>query len=160
MAFNNAVLQEVSDLPAGEVIKASPHNVSVFEVFQDGLIEGRFAKFDNGSLDKLDGSATPDVAAVVKRKVTGEIGAGVYSTSGIEIDQVAEGIDFGFATVTVTDAAAPTKRDPVYTINLDSAETGKATEDSGATGALAVADCVFWEQKAANVWLVRMNKFL
>ncbi|AUG84892.1 hypothetical protein Athena1_0042 [Vibrio phage Athena1] len=159
MAFNNAVLQEVSDLPAGEVIKASPHNVSAFEVFQDGLIEGRFVKFDTGSIDNLDASASP-IVGIAKRKVTGEIGSGVYSTSGIEIDQVAEVINFGFATVTVQDAAAPSKYDPVYAINLDSAEAGKATEDSSATGALAIADCVFWEQKAANVWLVRMNKFL
>ncbi|AUR91020.1 hypothetical protein NVP1154O_07 [Vibrio phage 1.154.O._10N.222.52.B12] len=160
MAFKNAVLQEASDLPAGEVIKASPHNVSAFEVFQDGLIEGRFVKFDTGSIDILDASATPVIAGIAKRKITGEIGDGVYSTSGIEIDQVAEVINFGFATVTVQDAAAPSKYDPVYTINLDSAEAGKATQNSGATGAIAVANCVFWEQKADNVWLVRMNQFL
>lgn len=160
MAFTNAVLQEVQDLPAGEVIKASPHNVSAFEVFEDGLIEGRFVKFDSGSIDLLDASSTPVVAGVAKRKVTGEIGSGIYSTSGIEIDQVAEVINFGFATVTVTDAADPTKYDPVYAINAATAESGKATEDSGATGALAVSDCVFWEQKASGVWLVRINKYL
>ena len=76
MAFENTVLQEVRDLPAGEVLTASPYNVSGYEVFQDGLVEGRFAKFDSGSIDKLDGSATPDIAGVAKRKVTGEIGSG------------------------------------------------------------------------------------
>jgi len=160
MAFDNAVLEEVIDLPAGEVIAASPYNVSAFEVFEDGLIEGRFAKFDTASIDLLDTSATPVIAGIVKRKVDGEIGAGVYSTSGQEIDQVAELINFGFATVTVQAAAAPTKYAPVYTINLASAETGKATQDSGASGALLVADVVFWEQKADDVWLVRINKYL
>lgn len=160
MAFNSAVLQNISDLPAGEAITASPSNTSAYEVFQDGLIEGRFVKFDTGSVDILDTSATPVIAGIAKRKVTGEIGTGIYSTSGQEIDQVAEVINFGFATVTVQDAADPAKYDPVYTINLDSAEAGKATEDSLAAGALLVADVVFWEQKAANVWLVRMNQYL
>lgn len=160
MAFETAVLENAPDLGAGEVIKSNPHSVQVFEVFEDGLIEGRFAKYDTGSLDKLDASVTPKVAAIVARKVTGEIGAGVYSTTGQAIDSVAEGITYGYATVTTTDAAAPTKYDPVYAINLASGETGKATQDSGATGALAVAGVDFWEQKAANVWLVRIKTTL
>ena len=158
MSFNSTVLQDNEDLPAGEVIAASPHNVSAFEVFENGLIEGRFVKFDTGSVDLLDASATPTIAGIAKRKVTGEIGTGVYSTSGQEIDQVAEVINFGFATVTVTDAASPSKYDPVYVVNAASADSGKATEDD--TGTLAVSDVVFWEQKADNVWLVRINKFL
>jgi len=160
MAFNNAVLQDNLDLPTGEVIAASPYNVSAFEQFEDGLIEGRFVKYDTASIDKLDASATPTIAGIAKRKVTGEIGAGVYSAAGQEIDQVAEVINFGFATVTVTDAAVPVKYLPVYTINAATAETGKATQDSGATGALLVEDVVFWEQKAPGVWLVRINKYL
>jgi hypothetical protein len=162
MAFDNTVLADNLDLPAGEVIKASPYNVSAFEVFEDGLIEGRFVKFDSGSIDNLDASATPTIAGIARRKITGEIqdSPGVYSASGQGIDQVAEIINFGFATVTVTDAADPSKYDPVYAINLDTAERGKATENSGASGAVAVDEVVFWEQKAANVWLVRINKFL
>lgn len=160
MAFNNTVLQEAPDLGAGEVIKSKPNNTEAFEVFQDGLIEGRFVKYDSGSIDLLDASATPVIAGIAKRKVTGEIGSGVYSTSGQEIDQVAEVINFGYATVTVTDAAAPSKYDPVYVINLDSAESGKATQDNAASGALLVDDVVFWEAKASGVWLVKINKYL
>lgn len=158
MAFDNTVLAENKDLPAGEVIKASPHNVSAFEVFEDGLIEGRFVKYDTGSIDNLDSSATPTIAGIARRKPTGEIGTGVYSTTGQEIDQVAEVINFGFATVTVTDAADPAKYDPVYVINADTADRGKATEVVGTN--LEVPEVVFWEQKAANVWLVRINKYL
>lgn len=164
MAFANTVLQNNPDLPAGEVIKASPHNVSAFEVFQDGLIEGRFCKFDTGSIDNLDGSATPTIAGIVRRKVTGEINAvgtpGAYSTSGQEIDQVAEVINFGFATVTVTDAATPAKYGAVQVINDGTADAGKATDAAVAAGIINVPDVVFWEQKAANVWLVRINQYL
>ena len=43
MAFNNTALQSNPDLPAGEVITASPYNVSAFERFEDGLIEAASA---------------------------------------------------------------------------------------------------------------------
>lgn len=160
MAFDNTVLADNLDLPAGEVIKSSPHNVSAYDVFEDGLIEGRFAKLDAGSVDNLDASATPVIVGVTRRKVTGEIGAGVYSTSGIEIDQVAEVVDFGHVTVTVQDAAVPTKLAPVYAINLATAEAGKATQDSGASGAVLVPNAVFWEEKQAGVWLVRLPQYM
>ena len=160
MAFNNAVLQDNPDLPAGEFIAASPYNVSAFELFEDGLIEGRFAKYDTGSIDNIDGSATPLIAGIVRRKITGEIGTGVYSTSGMAIDQVAEIINFGFATVTVTDAATPARYEAVNFVNAATADAGKATDAAVAAGIVSAGDVVFWEQKAAGVWLVRINKFL
>jgi len=43
MSFTNTTLQDSPDLGAGEVITASPYNVSAFEIFEDGLIEGRSA---------------------------------------------------------------------------------------------------------------------
>ena len=129
MAFNQAVLQNVADLPAGEVISASPHNVSAF-------------------------------AGIAKRKVTGEIGTGVYSTTGQAIDSVAEVINFGFATVTVTNAATPAKYDAVNVVNAATAETGKATDAAVAAGIISAGDVVFWEPKSQYVWLVRINKYL
>ena len=164
MAFKDTTLQDNPDLGAGEVIKASPHNVSAFELFEDGLVEGRFCKFDTGSIDNLDASATPVIAGIARRKITGEIGTGIYSTTGQEIDQVAEVINFGFATVNVTDAASPAKYDAVNVINDGTADAGKATEAAvSATSPfdiISAGDVVFWEQKAAGVWLVRINKFL
>ena len=160
MAFKDTTLQDNPDLGAGEVIKASPHNVSAFELFEDGLVEGRFCKFDNDSIDNLDASADPVIAGIVKRKITGEIGTGIYSTSGMEIDQVAEVINFGFATVTVTDTAEPSKYDAVNVINAATADAGKATDAAVADGIISAGDVVFWEQKATGVWLVRFNKYL
>ena len=160
MAFKNTVLQDNPDLGAGEFIAASPYNVSAFELFEDGLVEGRFVKYDTGSIDNMDGSATPVVAGIARRKITGEIGTGVYSTSGMAIDQVAEVIDFGFATVAVTDAADPARYDAVQFVNATGADAGKATDAAVASGIVSAGDVVFWEPKAAGVWLVRINKFL
>ena len=160
MAFKNTVLQDNPDLGAGEFIAASPYNVSAFELFEDGLVEGRFVKYDTGSIDNMDGSATPVVAGIARRKITGEIGTGVYSTSGMAIDQVAEVINFGFATVAVTDAADPARYDAVQFVNATGADAGKATDAAVASGIVSAGDVVFWEPKAAGVWLVRINKFL
>ena len=52
MSFNNTVLQDNPDLGAGEVITASPYNVSAFELFEDGLVEGRFVKYHTGSIGR------------------------------------------------------------------------------------------------------------
>ena len=160
MSFANTVLQDNPDLGAGEVITASPYNVSAFELFEDGLVEGRFVKYDTGSIDNMDGSASPVVAGIARRKITGEIGTGIYSTSGQAIDQVAEVINFGFATVAVTDAATPAKYGSVQFVNATGADAGKATDADVATGIVSAGDVVFWEPKAAGVWLVRINKFL
>jgi len=160
MAFNNTVLQDNPDLGAGEFIAASPYNVSAFERFENGLVEGRFVKFDTGRIDNMDGSATPVVAGIARRKITGEIGTGIYSTSGLAIDQVAEIINFGFATVTVTDAASPARYEAVNFVNAATADAGKATDASVAAGIVSAGDVVFWEQKAINVWLVRINKYI
>lgn len=162
MAFNNTVLQDNLDLPAGEVIKASPYNVSAFEVFEDGLRVGRFAKYDAGSIDNLDGSATPTIAGIVRRKITGEIqeGAGTYLTSGLGIDQVAEMINFGFATVEIADGVEPARYEPVNVLNDATADAGKATNAAVAAGIISAGNVVFWEAKAAGVWLVRINEFL
>jgi hypothetical protein len=160
MSFANTVLQDNPDLGAGEFIAASPYNVSAFELFEDGLVEGRFVKYDTGSIDNMDGSASPVVAGIARRKITGEIGTGIYSTTGQEIDQVAEVINFGFATVAVTDAATPAKYGSVQFVNASGADAGKATDAAVASGIVSAGDVVFWEPKAAGVWLVRINKFL
>ena len=155
MAFNITVIDAHVDLMAGEVLKSKPHNVEAFELFADGLMEGRFCRFDatDDTIKNLSGSATPTIAGITRRKPTGEIGTGVYSTSGPEIDQVAEIINFGWATVKVTDAADPSKYDQVYTVNDNSDDAGKATNDAGE---LEVTGAIFWEEKQDNVWLVRV----
>ncbi len=160
MSCTKAVLADNKDLPAGELISASPYNVSAYEVFENGLVEGRFVKYDTGSIDNLDASATPLIAGISKRKVTGEIGTGVYSTTGTAIDSVAEVINFGFATVSTAAAADPSKYEAVQFINVAGAEAGMATEQAVATGIVNVPNVVFWEQKAANVWLVRINQYI
>ena len=160
MAFNNTVLQAVPDLVAGEFIAASPYNCAALEVFEEGLVPGRFVKFDTGSIDNLDGSATPVIAGVARRKIASALENATYTKLGIAPDQVAEVVNFGFVTVEVPTGVNPAKFGQVYAVNAggSGANFGKATTVS--TDNVAVPGCVFWEAKAANVWLVLVPKYL
>lgn len=158
MAFANTVLETLPDLGPGEVIAASPHNVSAFDVWEEGLIPGRFVKYDAGSIDLLDTSATPVIAGVVRRKIASALENATYTKLGIAPDQVAEVVNFGFVTVEVLAGDTPAKYQQVYAVNTAGANLGKATET--ATNNVAVPGCVFWEPKAANVWLVLVPKYL
>ena len=158
MAFNDTVLATQPDLMAGEVIASAPHSVSAFEVWQEGLVPGRFAKYDTGSADLLDTSATPIIAGVVRRKIASALENATYTKLGIAPDQVAEICNFGFVTVEVPTGITPAKYGQVYAVNIAGADIGKATTVSASN--VAVPGCVFWEAKAANVWLVLVPKYL
>lgn len=160
MAFADTVLEQIPDLVAGEFIAASPYNCSAFEVFEEGLIPGRFVKYDTGSIDNLDNSATPVIAGVARRKIASAIENATYTKLGIAPDQVAEVVNFGFVTVEVPTGVTPAKFGQVYAVNAagSGADFGKATTVS--TNNVAVPGCVFWEAKATNVWLVLVPKYL
>jgi hypothetical protein len=158
MAFNNTVLETQPDLMAGEVIASAPHSVSAFEVWEEGLVPGRFVKYASGSIDLLDVSATPVIAGVVRRKIASAIENATYTKLGIAPDQVAEVCNFGFVTVEVPAGVTPAKFGQVYAVNIAGADIGKAT--TVPTSNVAVPGCVFWEAKAANTWLVLVPKYL
>lgn len=155
MSFSTTVQPTVKKMGTGEVIFSSPHNVSAFDEFEEGLLIGRFSQSLSGVISNLNGTATPTIAGVVKRKISNELNATYYTKLGQEVDQVAEVGDFGFMTVTVTGTAAPSRFDPVYAINATGADAGKATQNSAATGALAISGAVFWQEEEAGVWLIR-----
>ena len=154
MAFDNTIITEYNDLNSGEVLKSKPSMVEAFETFEDGLIQGRFCKYDTGSVDNLDGSATPTIAGVTVRDITQATEANTYdSTRTPAGDDVAQVCNFGFVTVDVTDAATPVKYGQVYAVNAATADAGKATSDSGE---LEIPGAIFWEEKADGVWLIRV----
>jgi len=158
MAFDNTVLAAVPDLGSGHAIAASPYNVSAFEVFEEALVPGRFVKYASGSIDLLDASATPVIAGVARRKIASALENLTYTKLGIAPDQVAEVINFGFVTVDVPTGVTPAKFGQVYAVNAAGANSGKATTVSASN--VIVPGCVFWESKAANVWLVLVPQYL
>lgn len=161
MAFSDGVLNDVQQIFQGEVIETSPHNIDSFDKFEDGLIIGRFAKLDSGSVDNLDGSATPFLVGVPKRKVNKAIDSGVYVGSGDLQDKNADVCNFGRITVEATSAAVPTEGAQVYTINgAANADNGRVTQDNLETDALIVPGAIFKEEKQTGIWVVTIQNYL
>lgn len=158
MAFNEAVVTTPPDLMPGEFIAASPYNCSAFDVWEEGLVPGRFVKYDAGSIDLLDTSATPVIAGVVRRKISSALENLTYTKLGIAPDQVAEIVNFGFVSVEVLAGDTPARFQQVYAVNTAGANLGKATET--ATSNAIVPGCVFWEAKRPGTWLVLIPKYL
>lgn len=161
MSFNttaNTVLRDQLDLGPGSVIASAPHSVQAFEVWEEGLVPGRFVKYDTGSIDLLDASATPLIAGVVRRKIASALENANYTKLGIAPDQVAEIVNFGYVTVEVPTGVTPAKYGQVYAVNVAGADIGKATTVS--TNNAIVPNAIFWEAKRANVWVVLLPKYL
>ena len=163
MAFTNTVLEQIPDLPAGEVIASSPHCIVPFDNFEDQLVPGKFVKLDTGRIDNMDGSATPKIVGISRRKIASALDQVNYRTAAsgaIATDSCAEVINFGFATVEVPSGVTPAKYGAVYAVNAagSAANFGKAT--TVATDNVAVPDCIFWEAKADGVWLVLFSRYV
>lgn len=153
MAFTSAVLEESKKLGSGEVLRTRPFNVEAFSTFENGLVMGRFAKYDTGSVDNLDGSSTPKIAGVVTRLIGGELGVNTYRKTGTLVDTAAEVMTTGFATVDVVAGNTPARYGIAYAVNAagSGADFGKATTTSTNN---VDSGYVFWEQVDTNVWLV------
>lgn len=167
MAFDDGVLPEVVQIGEGEVLTTSPHNIDSFDKFEDGLKIGLIAKLDAGSIDNLDGSATPVLVGVPKRRVNKAINSDTYVTTPVNglADKVADVCDLGRVTVLMTDtavaAASAVMGDQVYVINgSGNADNGKVTNNSGETEALIVTGAVFNKEKKSGVWVITIQNYL
>ncbi len=153
--FSNAISTTIAGIIAGEVIEGHVSNTDAFTTFENGLIVGRFAKYDTGSLDNLDASSTPTIAGIVGRSLTSEMETSTYTTS----DNVAQLHNFGYIAVEVPTAITPVAFGAVYADNQTPADYGKATSTS--TGNVAVTNAVFWRAtNRANVWIVKLGSIL
>ena len=157
MAFNNAVLAQSAGLGSGELLPDTNGLTLAFETFEDGLVQGRFAKYDTGSIDNLDSSSTPQIAGITRRLIAGEIDISTYRTTGDIINSVAEVITTGMATVDVVSGVTPAKYGVVYAENQTAGQFGKATTVS--TGNVN-SGWVFWKEVSTDVWLVAKKELV
>lgn len=165
MAFNTTVAANIPDLGAGEVIKSAPYDVQSYPNFAEGLKAGRFCRMaSNEEIKDIDGTATPVLVGIPRRKVTGEIAsASFYTKQGQGFDAAAEVIEYGYATVEIASTASPSKRAAVNIINKaddTTGDNGRATEEAVTTGIIASDGAIFWEEKSPGVWLIRFNNYL
>ena len=149
MSFTTGYLSDPAKSGAGELYGVD-HTVLGSETFEDGLKVGRFAKLDGGSLDNMDGSATPVIAGVVIRTPSATVEAG----DSINADLTTGGVSYaqrGLVSVSLKAGETPVIKGVVYASNAGDVNDGLAqavVTDGVDTGA------VFLEEIKTGVWLI------
>lgn len=146
MAFATGAITDFQKVAGGERFGTANVVLSA-TTFENGLKTGRFAKLGAGSLDNLDGSATPTIAGVVLRKVADALESG--ATIDASLYNQVEYLRAGLVTVDVKAGATPSKFGAVYASNT----TGEAT----ATNTDIATGAEFIEEVKPGVWLVRLK---
>ena len=148
MGFGTGYQDDPSRVGAGERFDKD-QTILTAQTFEDGLKVGLFAKLDTGSLDNMDGSATPTIAGVVTRNVASPIEDGGVIDAALF--SVADYARSGLATVAVKTGETPTQFGAVFASNLGDANDGKALTAAG-----IATNAEFIEEVKTDVWLIRL----
>lgn len=150
MAFGTGYLDDPQAVGGGERVGKN-HTILTALTFENNLKVGRFAKLDTGSLDNLDGSATPVIAGVVLRDVARPVedGGVIDNTLYSQAEYAREGL----VTVDVKTGETPAQFDLVYISNAGDANDGLAT----ATGTDLAVNAEFIKEVQTDVWLISLN---
>lgn len=148
MAFTTEYLADPSRVGAGE--RWGNNNIVLTSRdFEDGLVVGRFAKLDSGSIDNMDGSSSPVLAGVVMRHATSPV---EQTTVDADLYDQVEYVRAGLVTVRIKDGETPAQFGTVYVSNAGDADDGLAT----ATNSDIEASAEFIEEVKTDVWLIRL----
>lgn len=150
MAFASDFTNDIERVGSGERFGSTNIILSATD-FEDDLKIGRFAKLDTGSIDNMDGSATPVIAGVVLRSAARAV------EDADTIDQTlyeqCEYMRQGLTTVEVKADETPAQFGIVYASNGGDADDGKAT----ATDTDVETTAEFIKEVKTNVWLIRIK---
>lgn len=150
MAFPTGHLDDNQNVAGGERYGANIIALTALD-FEDQLKVGRFAKLDAGSIDNMDGSATPVIAGLVLRNV-----ANVVEDGGVIDSALYSQIEYGRQGIYSVDVKAgetPALFDRVYVSNAGDANDGLAT----ATNADEAVNAEFIMEIQPNVWMIYLN---
>jgi hypothetical protein len=147
MAFTTGYLGDPQRVGGGERFG---DNVIVLSasVFGTALKVGRFAQLKAGSIDNMDGTATPMIAGVICRNVAGAVEAG--GTIDKALTSSVEYVRSGLVTVEVKAGEEPEQFGEVFADNAG-ATAGQAATSGIETGA------EFIREEKPGVWLVRLK---
>jgi len=152
MTFATGALSDMPVVGSGE-LSGNNNIVLSAATFEDGLIMGRFAKLDTGSIDNIDASVTPVVAGVVLRDVPGAVEqAGVVdANTTTHVNYIRSGL----VTVDVKTGDTPAAFGDVFVHNLADANAGIATTTDDANTEPTNAEWI--EEVQSDVWLIRLK---
>jgi hypothetical protein len=152
MAFATGNLDDHQKIGSGE--NYGQGIVLADATFENGLIAGRFAKADAGSIDNLDSSATPVIAGVVLRDPTMAVEDGEAYDSSLytQVEYQREGL----ITVQAVTGQTPALFEAIYAENQTPADYGKATLTASGN-ADANAEFIKLVDGALDVWQIRLK---
>ena len=150
MSFATGHLDDNQNVAGGERYGANIIALTA-TTFEDQLKYGRFAKLDTGSIDNMDGSATPVIAGVVLRNVANVVEDGDVIDSSL-YEQM-EYLRQGICTVDVKTGETPALFDRVYVSNAGDANDGLAT----ATNTDEAVNAEFIMEIQTDVWMIYLN---
>lgn len=150
MSFGTGHLDDQQAIGGGE--RHGVNNIVLTAlVFENLLKVGRFAKLDTGSVDNMDGSATPVIAGVVLRNVANPVEdlATIDNTLYSQIEYMRQGL----IAVDVKTGETPALFGRVYVSNAGDANDGLAT----ATNTDEAVNGEFIMEIQTDVWLIYLN---
>ena len=150
MSFGTGSIDDPQKVGAGERYGSNQLILTILD-FEDNLKVGRFAKLDTGSLDNVDGSASPVLAGVVLRNVANPVEDG--GVIDADLYEQVEYIRQGLVTVRVKTGETPALFDRVYVSNAGDANDGMAT----ATNTDEAVNAEFVAEVQTGVWLIYVN---
>ena len=149
MAFQSGLPIDPAEVGAGE--RFTDQVILTATDFEDALKVGRFAKLDTGSIDNMDGSATPVIAGVVLRNVASPIESG--ATVDADLYTHIEYMRQGLVSIDIKTGETPDQFGRVYVSNAGDANDGLAT----ATNTDVAVNAEFIEEIQTGVWLIYVN---
>lgn len=153
MVMATTGLTSPGEIGAGEV--KGPGTNLASTVFEDGLLVGRFAKLDTGSIDNLDNSVTPILAGVVRRNITNAIESG--GTIDSSIHKQVSYRRRGLIAVDVLAGQVPVQFTRVYANNDATANAGLAMAAAGGNNVTTTAEYI--EEIDTDVWLIELGAY-
>lgn len=150
MSFATGYLADPQNVGGGERFGLNDIILTAVD-FEDNLKVGRFAKLDTGSIDNMDGSASPVIAGVVLRNVANPVEDGAVIDADL-YSQV-EYMRQGLVAVDVKAGETPSLFDRVYVSNAGDANDGLAT----ATNTDVAVNAEFIHEIQSGVWLIYLN---
>lgn len=154
MAFATEYLGDFNKVGAGEEYGVN-NRILGHRTYEDGLVIGRFAKVDTGSLDNMDGSSTPVIAGVVVRTPTTAVEADGTIDASLTTGSVSY-MQNGFVTVGVKSGDSPAYKGAVFACNAGDANDGLAAVAAEAGDNIATG-AIFIEEVAPDVWLIEQK---
>jgi hypothetical protein len=151
MSFATGYLSDPNKVQGGESYNEAGVDLSA-TTFENGLKVGRFAKLDTGSVDNMDGSATPVIVGVINRDDANAVeDGGTYNTDTVsQISYRREGL----VSVNAVSGASLTFGQQVFASNVGDANDGLADDGAG-----IATTAEFIEEITSGVWLVRLGAY-